>query len=117
MVWSEPFSRRTEMDPDFRSISASLIPQTSDALRPCLYASRIIAQSRVARFRAALSRASVSWGVRMVMRPRLIRIGGPFRIEIGITAGFAMGSFLGFWGFELQGGSTSAGIRVAVNAN
>src|ERR1022692_281889 len=101
----------------FRSISASLIPQTSDALRPCLYASRIIAQSRVERFRAALSRASVSWGVRIVMRPRFVRIGGPFRIEIGITAGFAMGSFLGFWGFELQGASTSVGNRAAVNVS
>jgi hypothetical protein len=33
---------------------------------------------------------------------------------MGITADAAMYSFLGFSGIELQGGSTSVGIRVAV---
>jgi hypothetical protein len=33
---------------------------------------------------------------------------------MGITAGFAIVSFLGFWGFELQGGATLEGNRLAV---
>jgi hypothetical protein len=33
---------------------------------------------------------------------------------MGITARFAMVSFLGFWGFELQGGATSEGNRLVV---
>src|SRR5208282_1252739 len=85
------------MEPALRSMSASLSPQTSDALKPCLYASRIIAQSRVERFFAALSRASISWGLRITIRPCLVRIGRPFEIEIGITAGVAISSFLWFW--------------------
>jgi hypothetical protein len=60
MVWSEFLSRRIEMELVFKSMSASLIPQTSEARSPCLYARKIIAQSRVDRFRAALSRANVS---------------------------------------------------------
>src|SRR5712664_45600 len=102
MVWSEPLSRRIDSDPAFRSTSANLIPQTSDALRPCLYASRIIAQSRVERFRAALSNANISWGVRITIRPLLTRIGRAFFTAIGITtARFAMVSFLGFLGIRV----------------
>src|SRR5476651_51387 len=110
MVWREPLRRRIEMDPDFRSISAILIPQTSEARSPCLYASRIIAQSRVERFLAALSKASISGGVRITIRPRLIRMTRIALTGIGITARFVMGSFLGFSGFELQKGSTSVGM-------
>jgi hypothetical protein len=37
-----------------------------------------------------------------------------FLTGMGITARFVMGSFLGFSGIELLGGSTSAGNRSAV---
>ena len=62
-----------------------------------------MAQSRVERFFAAFSSASISAGVRMVIRPRLVRIGRAFRIEIGITAALAINSFLQVFGNRFTG--------------
>src|ERR1700674_3718821 len=68
-------------------MSAHLRPQTSDALRPCRYASRIIAQSRMERARAALSTARTSSGERNAIVERLV-----LRGALGMTENLRNGT-------------------------